>query len=48
MEYHDARSGMGGREAVVDVALIVEFHGEGKATRVSEYLHSAALASLMA
>jgi len=48
VEYHDARLGLAGKGAVVDVALIVEFDADGKATSVSEYLDSAALASLMA
>ena len=46
VEYHDARIAMGGKETVADVALIVEFNDEGKATTVNEYLDSAVLASL--
>ncbi len=48
VEYHDARLSMRGREAIVDVALIVEFDDDGKVTSVNEYLDSAALAPLMA
>jgi ketosteroid isomerase-like protein len=47
VEYHDATLSVGGRVAVVDVALIVEFNDEGKATSINEYLDSAALATLM-
>jgi hypothetical protein len=47
VEYHDVTLSLGGKEAVADVALIVEFNDEGKATSVNEYLDSAALATLM-
>lgn len=48
VEYHDLRVTMGGKEAVVDVALIAQFNVDGKVTNFDEYLDSAALAPLMA
>ncbi len=47
VEYHDATLSLGGKQAVADVALIVEFNDEGKATSINEYLDSAAFATLM-